>query len=266
MKTGTADPIKRIPAFIALVIAAAVFFSMTVMPAQAKTKYYLPSKVTYYKYSGGKFVKNNAYSLTYNKKGHVIKTELSDGSTTKLKPAYYKSGRLKKITCPGGCYFAFNTNGRMTQYRNGSSAEKATYSGKRLTYYREAGDWYKFKYTNHTNGAIKKVEARYKENPADYIPEYALCLNSKGLITKETSNGGSTYKVTYKYDKKKRVSCATVYKGTKKMHRYYFSYKKARTTTAKSKYTAIINAYVFPYGPQSMLISVGGGYAAALTF
>ncbi len=111
---------------------------------------------------------------------------------------------------------------------------------------------------------MKCAEQRYIENPDDFVPEYKLALNTKGLIRKMSGNGFTAYKILYKYDKKGRAKYATVYRGSKKVARYIFSYKKARTTKTKSKYTALVNAYVIPYGPQSTIISVGGGYAAAL--
>lgn len=263
---GNSTMIKRVSLFIVLLVIISMTAVMTIQPAQAKSKYYLPSKISYYKYKNGKFVKSEAYSLTYNKKGHVTATKRSSGNTSKLKYAYYKKGYLKKITCPGGEFFAFDSKGRMTKYWSGDSTDKTYYSGKRLTKCWEDRDWYKFKYSYYPSGNVKSISERYMENPDDMIPEYMITLNKKGFIAKESSNGGSTYTLKYSYDKKGRVKAVTEYRGSRKLRRYYFGYKKARTTTSRSKYTAVVNAYVFPYGPQSMLVAVGGGYAAALQF
>ena len=256
---------KRVSLVMALLICVTMTTVMTLQPAQAKTKYYyLPSKITSYNYSGGKFVKDTESSLTYNKKGHVTTTKCTPGETRKLKYAYYKSGRLKKITCQGGEYFQFDKNGHLTTLRSLSSTEKAQYGKKRLKKYRENGEWFKFKYKYYSNGNMKCAEQRYVENSDDFVPEYKLALNTKGLIAKMSGNGFTAFKILYKYDKRGRAKYATVYRGSKKEARYIFSYKKARTTKNKSKYTALVNAYVIPYGPQSTIISVGGGYAAAL--
>lgn len=263
---GNSTMIKRVSLFIVLLVIISMTAVMTIQPAQAKSRYYLPSKITYCKIKSGKLVKSEAYALTYNKKGHVIATKRSATSTSKLKYAYYKSGRLKKITCPGGEFFAFDSNGRMTKYWSGESTDRTYYSGKRLTKCREDLDWFKFKYSYYPNGKVKGIAERYRINPDDMIPEYKITLNKKGFIAKESSNGGSTYTLTYSYDKKGRVKAVTKSIGSKRMGKYYFSYKKARTTTSKSKYTAVVNAYVYPYGPQSMMVAVGGGYAAALQF
>lgn len=256
--------LKRTSLFIALLVAFSMVFVMTIQPAQAAKKYSLPVKITNYRYKCGKFTKVSYSKLYYNKKGHLIKVKHSDDTSSKLKISYYKTGKLKKITCPDSSYFSFGTNGRMTKHAYKDIRQTATYKGKRLVKYKD-GDAYKYRYTYYSNGRIKTIEEGFYGNANDVEPEAKLTLNKKGFVTGESSNGGPTFKLTYSYDKKGRVKTVTEYCKGKKSDRYVFSYGKARAKN-RSKYTAVINAHVYPGGSAGMQIALTGGYGDAVTY
>ena len=63
---------RKFVLIMALLIVFSAFAPFSVQKAEAGSKYYLPTKVTTYKYKKGKWVKDWSESYKYNKKGYIL--------------------------------------------------------------------------------------------------------------------------------------------------------------------------------------------------
>ena len=241
---------RKFVLIMALLIVFSAFAPFSVQKAEAGSKYYLPTKVTYYKYKKGKWVKDWSESIKYNKKGYVLESKFKQGKQTekyKYKYSYYKNGKLKKKKLPGGESYIFNKEGRMTEYRlsSGKVFEKYKYKGSRLVKFYDGDCWFKLTYTEHQDGSIARIETRIPGDPLDVEPKRWSEVDENGLLTKE-GDKDSDYETSYKYslDKKGRVSSVIECRGKRKCYKTVFSYSKAPTTTKKYIYNYQINSSV----------------------
>ena len=178
---------RKFVLIMALLIVFSAFAPFSVQKAEAGSKYYLPTKVTYYKYKKGKWVKDWSESIKYNKKGYVLESRFKQGKQTekyKYKYSYYKNGKLKKKKLPGGESYIFNKEGRMTEYRlsSGKVFEKYKYKGSRLVKFYDGDCWFKLTYTEHQDGSIARIETRIPGDPLDVEPKRWSEFDENGLL------------------------------------------------------------------------------------
>lgn len=248
--------IKHFAAVMIAIMTLTLFMPVSVYGANKSTDYYLPTKVTVYKYKGGKWVKWYSESYKYNKKRYISKWTYSDKETGTEKGTnkyeYYSDGTLKKKTLSGGESYVFSKKGHVTKYRlaSGKIYERYKYKGSRLSRFYDGYGWYDLVYTDHQDGSVARIDASPEYFDSD-DPSEAWCeFDENGLLIKEGSEisregQNVTYQIfnyKYKYDKKGRVTSAVEYYKGKKDMKTVFSYSKAPKTKDRIKYIYSINS------------------------
>ncbi len=266
---------KHIAVIMVLLMVCAAFAPLAVRPADAATKYDLPSKITNYNYKKGKWVKVSYSKLTYTKTGYLKTVKHSDGGKMSLRYSFYKNGKLKKITCPSNEAFHFNKKGLATKYCSspGYTFIKYRYKGSAMTGYwdRDEACWFKYSYVKYPTGKIKEIHVNDPHFQSEE-PEYITTFDENGLLIKEVevmSPDSMERTYSYTFDKKGRVkSVKEFYKYGKEKHytcKYVFSYSKSKKTKVRSRYTSLINSHIgiLNYGQT---VASGGGYCDAIRF
>ena len=229
MRTQT----KRIP-FIFLVVAITLVFSMALSTetSAAKTKKMkLPTKITCYAYTGGKWTAQNTLTYSYNSKGDVISGSDKDYH---FKVSYkYKKGKKTKATVTGNGIagtFTFDKKGRIKKIRFSDGYSYVYRYGKKNKWYsfgEKGGEYDKYVFS-YKKKALVKAKIYTEEG-------YSETLHYKNnLLTRFGIRETVTYKMSGAY-------VSTMFTKNDSGKKYKFVYQYGNAKAPKSRYYKIIN-------------------------